>query len=155
MLRLGVSVVSPTNFTGSRPRTTFGVTIHAPGTAAETDEEVDQDDEDRSPVVAGGSNYPYGKPYSERRRRRRNWRPWLVTAAVLAVLVGGAAVGLPGFQFIQDPMDYFTRTHHSNADVYDRVQADDLKQASTIMAAFLWHTATIDEKLPRKPLQPN
>jgi hypothetical protein len=61
-------------------------------------------------------------------------------------------VGLPGFQFIQDPMDYFSRTHHSNADVFDRIQADDLKQASTIMAAFLYKAATIDEKVPRKPL---
>ena len=43
------------------------------------------------------------------------------------------AVGLPGFQFIQDPLDYFTRTHHSNMDVYDRIQADDLKQASAII----------------------
>jgi carboxypeptidase Q len=64
-------------------------------------------------------------------------------------------IGLPGFQFIQDPLEYWTRTHHSNADVYDRIQADDLKQASTIMAAFLWHTATMDEKLPRKPLPTN
>jgi hypothetical protein len=64
-------------------------------------------------------------------------------------------IGLPGFQFIQDPVEYWTRTHHSNADVFDRVQADDMKQASTIMAAFLWHTATIDEKLPRKPLPSN
>lgn len=64
-------------------------------------------------------------------------------------------IGLPGFQFIQDPVEYWTRTHHSNADVFDRVQADDMKQASTIMAAFLWHTATLDEKLPRKPLASN
>jgi len=62
------------------------------------------------------------------------------------------AVGLPGFQFIQDPIDYFTRTHHSNADVYDRVQAEDMKQASTIMAAFLYNTAMLDEKLPRKAI---
>ncbi len=61
-------------------------------------------------------------------------------------------IGLPGFQFIQDPIDYWTRTHHSNEDVYDRIQADDMKQAATIMAAFLYHAATMDEKLPRKPL---
>jgi Zn-dependent M28 family amino/carboxypeptidase len=61
-------------------------------------------------------------------------------------------IGLPGFQFIQDPMDYFTRTHHSNEDVFDRIQADDLKQAATIMAAFLYNAATMDEKLPRKAL---
>jgi carboxypeptidase Q len=60
------------------------------------------------------------------------------------------AIGLPGFQFIQDPIEYMTLTHHSNADVYDRVQADDLKQASVIMAAFVYHAAMADEKLPRK-----
>ena len=60
------------------------------------------------------------------------------------------AVGLPGFQFIQDPIDYDTRTHHSNQDVFDRIQGDDLKQAATIMAAFLWNAATMDGKLPRK-----
>jgi len=59
-------------------------------------------------------------------------------------------VGLPGFQFIQDPLDYWTRTHHSNADVFDRIQADDMKQASTIMAAFLYNAAMMDEKVPRK-----
>jgi hypothetical protein len=61
------------------------------------------------------------------------------------------AVGLPGFQFIQDEIEYGTRTHHSNMDVYDRAQADDLKQASIIMAAFVYNTAMMDEKLPRKP----
>ena len=64
-------------------------------------------------------------------------------------------IGLPGFQFIQDPMDYFSRTHHSNADVYDRIQPDDMKQAATIMAAFIWNTAQMDEKVPRKPLENN
>lgn len=59
-------------------------------------------------------------------------------------------IGLPGFQFIQDPIDYWTRTHHSNEDVFDRIQADDMKQAATIMAAFLWNAATLDGKLPRK-----
>ena len=61
-------------------------------------------------------------------------------------------VGLPGFQFIQDPIDYWTRTHHSSADVYDRIQADDMKQAATIMAAFLYNAATMDDRLPRKAL---
>ncbi len=61
-------------------------------------------------------------------------------------------VGLPGFQFIQDPVEYDTRTHHSNMDVYDRIQADDMKQASVIMAAFVYNAAMRDEKLPRKPL---
>ncbi len=60
-------------------------------------------------------------------------------------------IGLPGFQFIQDEIEYDTRTHHSNQDVFDRVQADDMKQAATIMAAFVYQTAMRDEKLPRKP----
>jgi hypothetical protein len=62
------------------------------------------------------------------------------------------AVGLPGFQFIQDPIEYDTRTHHSNMDVYDRIQEDDMKQAATIMAAFVYNTAMRDKKLPRKAM---
>ena len=61
-------------------------------------------------------------------------------------------VGLPGFQFIQDPMEYMTRTHHSNMDVYDHIQAGDLMQASAIIASFVYNTAMRDEMLPRKPL---
>ncbi len=60
-------------------------------------------------------------------------------------------VGLPGFQFIQDEIEYDTRTHHSNQDTFDRIQAADMKQAATIMAAFVFNTAMRDEKLPRKP----
>ena len=59
------------------------------------------------------------------------------------------AVGLPGFQFVQDPMDYDTRTHHSNMDVYDRIQAADMKQMAAIEAAFVYNTAVRAEKLPR------
>lgn len=62
------------------------------------------------------------------------------------------AVGLPGFQFIQDELEYDTRTHHSNMDTYDRLLPDDLKQAATIIAAFVYQTAQRDEKLPRKEL---
>jgi Zn-dependent M28 family amino/carboxypeptidase len=62
------------------------------------------------------------------------------------------AVGLPGFQFIQDEADYNTRTHHSNMDVYDRAQRDDLMQASVIMAAFAYNAAMRPEMFPRKPL---
>jgi len=62
------------------------------------------------------------------------------------------AVGLPGFQFIQDPLDYETRTHHSNMDVYDRIQPGDLMQASAIIASFVYNTAMRPEMLPRKPL---
>jgi carboxypeptidase Q len=62
------------------------------------------------------------------------------------------AVGLPGFQFIQDPVEYATRTHHSNMDVYDHIQASDLMEASAIMASFVYHAAMRPEMLPRKPL---
>jgi len=62
------------------------------------------------------------------------------------------AVGLPGFQFIQDAMEYSPRTHHSNMDVYDHLQAGDLMQAAVVMATFVYHTAMREEKLPRKEL---
>jgi Zn-dependent M28 family amino/carboxypeptidase len=61
-------------------------------------------------------------------------------------------IGLPGFQFIQDPLDYDTRTHHSNADVYDRVQQADLEQMAIIEAYFVYNAATRPERLPRKDL---
>jgi Zn-dependent M28 family amino/carboxypeptidase len=61
------------------------------------------------------------------------------------------AIGLPGFQFIQDEIEYDSRTHHSNQDVFDRIQGDDMKQAATIMAAFVYNAAMLDGKLPRKP----
>lgn len=63
-----------------------------------------------------------------------------------------AAVGIPGFQFIQDPMDYGTRTHHSNQDTYDRLSEDDLKQAATIVASFVYNTAQRAEMIPRSEL---
>jgi hypothetical protein len=62
-------------------------------------------------------------------------------------------IGLPGFQFIQDEIEYDTRTHHSNQDNYDRIQAEDMKQAATIMAAFVYQTAMMDEKIPRKAMR--
>ncbi|HXI39475.1 MAG TPA: M20/M25/M40 family metallo-hydrolase [Bryobacteraceae bacterium] len=62
------------------------------------------------------------------------------------------AVGLPGFQFIQDPVEYGTRTHHSNMDLYDRLQQPDLMQAAAIMASVVYHAATRDQMLPRKEL---
>jgi hypothetical protein len=61
-------------------------------------------------------------------------------------------VGLPGFQFIQDDIEYDTRTHHSNMDVYERIQAQDMMRNAVIVAAFVYNTANRDEKLPRKPL---
>jgi hypothetical protein len=60
-------------------------------------------------------------------------------------------VGLPGFGFMQDPMEYSTRTHHSNMDVYDRVQRGDVMQSAAIMASFAYHTAMRPEMLPRTP----
>ncbi len=62
------------------------------------------------------------------------------------------AVGVPGFQFIQDPMDYFTRTHHTNMDTYDHLVPADLQQAATVIASFVYETAQRKEPLPRKPL---
>lgn len=62
------------------------------------------------------------------------------------------AVGLPGFQFIQDEIEYSSRTHHSNADVYERIQADDMKKNAVILATFVYLTANRDAVLPRKPL---
>ena len=91
------------------------------------------------------------------------FRQWLMPfrdmgAATLSISNTGGTdhlsfdtIGLPGFQFIQDEIEYDTRTHHSNQDVFDRIQADDLKQAAAIMAAFVYNAATRDEKLPRKP----
>lgn len=63
--------------------------------------------------------------------------------------------GLPGFQFIQDQLEYNARTHHSNMDVYDHTSRADLVQSATIMAAFIYNAAMRDEKLPRKYFDPN
>jgi carboxypeptidase Q len=62
------------------------------------------------------------------------------------------AVGLPGFQFIQDEIEYSTRTHHTNMDSYEHLREDDLKQIATIVAAFVYNAAQRDDRLPRKPL---
>jgi hypothetical protein len=92
------------------------------------------------------------------------FRQWLTPfkemgASTLTILnTGGTdhlsfdAIGLPGFQFIQDEIEYDTRTHHSNQDVYDRIQADDMKQAAVIMASFVYNAAMMNEKFPRKPM---
>jgi Zn-dependent M28 family amino/carboxypeptidase len=63
------------------------------------------------------------------------------------------AVGIPAFQFIQDPLDYETLTHHSNMDVMDHLMIADLKQAVIVVAGFVYNTAMRDELLPRKPLE--
>ena len=62
------------------------------------------------------------------------------------------AVGLPGFQFIQDEVEYDSRTHHSNMDTYERVQANDMMRNAVIVASFVMNAANRDDKLPRKPL---
>jgi carboxypeptidase Q len=62
------------------------------------------------------------------------------------------AVGIPGFQFIQDPMDYATRTHHSNIDTYEHLQPADLKQMAVVEAIFVYNAAMRDKMMPRKPL---
>jgi hypothetical protein len=82
----------------------------------------------------------------------------LGVTAITAQNTGGTdhesfdAVGIPGFQFIQDDMDYETRTHHSNVDTYEHLQAADLKQAATVEAIFVYNTAMRDQMLPRKAL---
>ncbi len=63
------------------------------------------------------------------------------------------AVGIPGFQFVQDPIEYETRTHHSNMDVYDRLQPEDLKQIAVIVASFVYDAAMRDQMLPRKQIE--
>jgi carboxypeptidase Q len=93
---------------------------------------------------------------------RLMFRSWLApfrslgASTVTALNTGGTdhlsftEVGLPGFQFIQDEIEYDTRTHHSNMDVYERVQEGDLQQAAVIMAAFAYNAAVRDEKIPRR-----
>jgi Zn-dependent M28 family amino/carboxypeptidase len=62
------------------------------------------------------------------------------------------AVGIPGFQFIQDELEYSSRTHHSNQDTYERLQPADLRQLAVVEAIFVYNAATRDQMLPRKPL---
>ncbi len=62
------------------------------------------------------------------------------------------AAGIPGFQFIQDPIEYSVNTHHSNVDTYERLVLDDLKQAAVVVASLAYHLAMRDEMLPRKPM---
>jgi carboxypeptidase Q len=61
-------------------------------------------------------------------------------------------IGIPGFQFIQDPLDYETKTHHSNMDVYDYLKMDDLKQAAIVVASFVYQTSIRPDLLPRKKI---
>ncbi|WP_348270852.1 hypothetical protein [Terriglobus roseus] len=63
------------------------------------------------------------------------------------------ADGLPGFEFVQDELEYETRTHHSNLDTVDHLHAEDLEQAAIVEAIFLWNTSERDSMMPRKRLQ--
>jgi carboxypeptidase Q len=95
---------------------------------------------------------------------RQIFEQWMKPLADLGVVAAGPrsvastdhasfdAVGLPGFQFMVDRLEYNSRTHHSNMDFYDRVQRDDMIQQATVIAVFAYNAATRDEKLPRKPL---
>jgi Zn-dependent M28 family amino/carboxypeptidase len=74
--------------------------------------------------------------------------------------VGGAdqlsfeRIGLPSFGFIQDPIEYDTRTHHTSADVYERIQPEDMKFNAAVLASFAWQAAQRNEKLPRSAPPP-
>lgn len=93
---------------------------------------------------------------------RKIFRAWLApfkdldASTLTASNTGGTdhqafdGIGLPGFQFIQDPIEYDTRTWHSTTDVWERAQEEDLKQAAVIMAAFAYNAAMMNEKFPRK-----
>ena len=87
------------------------------------------------------------KPYSD-----------LSTGTITQASTGGTDhesfddVGLPGFQFVQDPLDYSTRLHHTHIDSFDHVVENDLKQASVILAGFLYEAAMADVRIPRKPM---
>jgi hypothetical protein len=60
------------------------------------------------------------------------------------------AAGIPGFNFIQDPIEYGIRTHHTELDTYDHLVLDDLKQSAVVVAATIYHLAMRDEMVPRK-----
>ena len=61
-------------------------------------------------------------------------------------------IGIPGFQFVQDPIDYVPQVHHTDQDNVDHCVPEDLIQSAVVMASFVYHTAMREEKLPRKPL---
>src|SRR6185369_16184445 len=79
-------------------------------------------------------------------------------ASVVASPTGGTdhvfmqAVGVPGYQFIQDPLDYGSRVHHSGVDTFDHLKAEDMRQASVVLASMLLSAANSDKELPRPPL---
>lgn len=92
------------------------------------------------------------------------FREWLApfasmgATAVVSQPTGGTdhvpmqMVGIPGFQFVQDPLDYGSRIHHSSVDAYDHLKLEDLKQAAVILASLLWQSAEHESAFPKMPL---
>jgi len=113
--------------------------------------------------IDNGSGQVRGIHLQQNEQLRELFRTWLTPFAawdantVSFANTGGTdhlsfdGVGLPGFQFIQDPLEYFTLTHHSNMDTYERLIEQDLQRTAVIVAAFVYHTAMLDEMLYRKP----
>ncbi len=112
--------------------------------------------------IDNGSGQVRGIHLQENEQLRQLFRTWLTpfgdwdATTVSFNNTGGTdhlsydRIGLPGFQFIQDPLEYFTFTHHSNMDTYERLVEEDLKRTAIIVATFVYHTAMLDELLPRK-----
>lgn len=112
--------------------------------------------------IDNGSGQVRGIYLQENEQLRELFRTWLSPFAeweattVTFSNTGGTdhlsydRVGLPGFQFIQDPLEYSTFTHHSNMDTYERLVEQDLQRTAIIVATFVYHTAMLDERLPRK-----
>jgi Zn-dependent M28 family amino/carboxypeptidase len=112
--------------------------------------------------VDNGTGKIRGIYAEENRDAARMFAAWLApfrtsgTSTVTLRGTGGTdhlafdAVGLPGFQFIQDPVEYSTRTHHSNADTYERLQAADLAHNAAVVASVVYLAANRGEKVPRK-----
>jgi len=92
---------------------------------------------------------------------RRGFKLAMATVALAIVVAGPTtgtdhepfqAVAVPGFQFIQDPLDYESRVHHSNIDTLDHMKADDLRQAAVVLAGVLLEAANSTKELPRPPV---
>jgi carboxypeptidase Q len=110
---------------------------------------------------AGAIRGVYAQGNTEVRPIFREWMEALTVAGAKTTTIRNTGatdhisfdeVGLPGFQFIQDPIEYFTNSHHSSMDLYERVQPDDLMRNAVIIASFVFQAANRDELLPRKPL---
>jgi len=112
--------------------------------------------------IDNGGGQVRGIHLQENEQLRELFRTWLTpfgdwdATTVSFANTGGTdhlsfdRVGLPGFQFIQDALEYSTFTHHSNMDTYERLIEQDLRRTAIIVATFVYHTAMLDERLPRK-----